>query len=152
MARWIFINISTVVFIIWVHIYIKRTTWLLVLNLFNEVLLVASTKILITSICISFNFFVNNKAPIINWGILKLNIADCELRSLWVKWKIRNWTWRLLVYEVYKVYKKIWFIFKEDYFYLNQTYEKVESDEMCVIWSDESIKCLETLQLNLTIV
>ena len=146
MARWIFINISTVVFTIWVHIYIKRTTWLLVLNLFNEVLLVASTKILITSICISFNFFVNNKAPIINWGILKLNIADCELRCLWVKWKIRNWTWRLLVYEVYKVYKKIWFIFKEDYFYLNQTYEKVESDEMCVIWSDESIKCLETLQ------
>ena len=130
MARWIFIN----VFIIWVHIYIKRTTWLLVLNLFNEVLLVASTKILITSICISFNFFVNNKAPIINWGILKLNIADCELRCLWVKWKIRNWTWRLLVYEVYKVYKKIWFIFKEDCFYLNQTYEKVESDEMCVIW------------------
>ena len=58
----------------------------------------------------------------------------------------------LALTSVNEVYKKIWVIFKEDYFYLNQTYNKVESDEMCVVWSDESIKCLETLQLNLTIV
>lgn len=75
-------------------------------------------------------------------------IKHCWLWTEWVKWKIRNWTW----HSVNEVNKKIWVTFKEDYFYLNQTYNKVESDEMYVVWSDESIKGLETLKLNLTIV
>ena len=47
--------------------------------------------------------------------------------------KIKNQKSNLALTSANEVYKKDMIIFKADYFYLNQTYNKIESDEMRVV-------------------